>query len=138
VTAGESFPPVDRHPPGRRLMALGCVLMASFFQPYRCQQFYSRSKMSYMNDQKNKQQQPQQGNKQNSQQPGQQDPSNQHSSKQSGPSQGGNMKNKNQSHGGDIKEGDIENPDKQPDKKIKIDDNPDETQKKVPNMHNKH
>lgn len=89
-----------------------------------------------MSDQKNKQQQPQQGNKQNSQQPGQQNPSNQQSSKQSQPSHGGDMKGRNQ--GGDIGEGDIEHPDQQPDKKVRIDDNPDETQKKVPNMHSKH
>ena len=90
-----------------------------------------------MNDQKNKQQQPQQGNKQNSQQPGQQNPSNQQSSKQSQPQHGGDVKNRNQS-GGDIQEGDIEHPDQQPDRKVKIVDNPDETHKKVPNMHNKH
>ena len=88
-----------------------------------------------MNDQKNKQQQPQQGNKQN--QPGQQNPPGQQSSsKQSATGQGNNMKNK--SHGGDISEGDIEHPDQQPDKKVTIDDNPDETQRKVPNMQNRH
>jgi hypothetical protein len=45
---------------------------------------------------------------------------------------------KNSKHGGDVEEGDIEHPDQQPDKKVKIDDNPDETQRKVPNMHSKH
>jgi hypothetical protein len=88
-----------------------------------------------MSDQKNKQQQPQQGNKQSGQVPGQQP---QQGNKQSGrvPSQDGNMKNSKQSE--DIEEGDIEHPDQQPDKKVKIGDNPDETQKKVPNMHSKH
>ena len=97
-----------------------------------------------MSDQKNKQQQPQQGNKQSGQVPGQQP---QQGNKQSGrvpgqqtpssqPPQSGNMKNSKNS--GDIEEGDIEHPDQQPDKKVTIDDNPDETQKKVPNMHNKH
>jgi hypothetical protein len=109
-----------------------------FFSPINVNSFIHDLKSAIMNDQKNKQQQPQQGNKQNSEQPGKQNPSNQPSSKQSGPVQGGNMKNKNQSHGGDIEEGDIEHPDQQPDKKVTIDDNPDETQKKVPNMHNKH
>ncbi len=70
-----------------------------------------------MNDQKNKQQQsPQQGNKQ--------DP------------QSGKVKSRVQ--GDDIQEGDIEHPDQQPDRKVTIDDNPDETQKKVPNMQSKH
>jgi hypothetical protein len=114
--------------------------VASFFQPYQRQPFYLRPKKAIMKDQKNKQQQPQQGNKQNSQQAGHQNPSNQQSSKQSNPSQGGNMSNRNKNAGdmaNDIGEGDIEHPD-QPDKKVEIDDNPDETQRKIPKMHDKH
>jgi hypothetical protein len=75
-----------------------------------------------MSDQKNKQQQPQQDNKQSGRVPGQ--------------PQGGNMKNSKQSE--DVEEGDIEHPDQKPGKKVTIDDNPDETQKKVPNMQGKH
>jgi hypothetical protein len=82
-----------------------------------------------MSDQKNKQQQPQQDNKQSGRVPGQHTPSGK-------PSQDGKMKNNKQSE--DVEEGDIEHPDQKPGKKVTIDDNPDETQKKVPNMHGKH
>jgi hypothetical protein len=87
-----------------------------------------------MSDQKNKQQQPQQGNKQ--QQPPQDNKQSGRVPGQQTPSQSGNIKNSK--HSSDIGEGDIEHPDQQPDKKVTIDDNPDETQKKVPNMHGKH
>jgi hypothetical protein len=115
--------------PWRRLLLRLRFLWHHFFSLTPVNSFIHELKNSYMSDQKNKQQQPQQGNKQ--QQP-------QQDNKQSGrvPSQGGNMKSSKQ--GGDVEEGDIEHPDQQPDKKVKIDDNPDETQKKVPNMHSKH
>jgi hypothetical protein len=122
--------------PWRRLLLRLRFRWHHFFSLTPVNSFIHELKSSYMSDQKNKQQQPQQGNKQSGQVPEQQTPSHQQSSKQSQPSQSGNMKNSK--HGGDIGEGDIEHPDQQPDKKVKIDDNPDETQKKVPNMQSKH
>jgi len=75
-----------------------------------------------MNDQKNKQQHPSQhGGKQDNDQQGQK------------PNKQDQDKQKDKQH----VQGDVKQPD-QPDKKTQIDDNPDETKKKIPNMQNKH
>lgn len=93
-----------------------------------------------MKDEKNKQQQPQQpqqsdtGQKKNTgpdssgQRPTEKDPSK---------TSHDNSRKAGMQQPMDVGEGDIENPDQkeQPGKKINIDDDPDQTKKKVPNMH---
>jgi hypothetical protein len=84
--------------------------------------------MSGMNDQKNKQQQPSQhSGKQDSGQQGQK------------PNKQDQDKQQDKQHVQDRRhvQGDMNQPD-QPDKKTQIDDNPDETKKKIPNMEKKH
>ena len=110
-----------------------------------------------MNDQKNKQQQPQ-GNQKNQgsedqsksgQQGGgqQQGGSQQHGSGQ--PGKGQQMPHNTATKSGNTDDkhkqqqpvgSDIENPDQEndPDKKVNISDDPDQTKKKVPNMHKDH
>jgi hypothetical protein len=83
--------------------------------------------MICMNEQKNKQQQPQQGNKQDKDM-------NQQGQKSSGQDKDINQQGKQDKQH-------IQNQTKQPnqpDKRTEIDDNPDETKKKIPNMENKH
>jgi hypothetical protein len=82
-----------------------------------------------MNEQKNKQQQPQQGNKQDKDMSQQGQKPNKHDQD----------KQQDKQHVQDRRhvQGDMNQPD-QPDKKTQIDDNPDETKKKIPNMEKKH
>jgi len=89
-----------------------------------------------MNDQNNKQQQPQQGNKQDNNQQGQHSTSNPQNS-QSQSKSDTQSKADRQDDDDDSVKGGMNQPGK-PDKKTQIDDNPDETQKKIPNMQNKH
>ena len=89
-----------------------------------------------MNDQKNKQQQPKQGNKQDNDQQRQgssSNPQNSHSSSKSDSQGKGNKQDSDE----EVRKGGINQPG-QPDKRTEIDDNPDETKKKIPNMQNKH
>jgi len=107
-----------------------------------------------MNDQKNKQQQPGQGNEKNQNKTGQpggqsgqmqgnqqqgsqpqgssQQPGSQQSDKQQMPHKGNMADTKREQPMGS----DIENPDRDndPEKKVNIDDDPEQTKKKVPNM----
>jgi hypothetical protein len=112
-----------------------------------------------MSDQKNKQQQPQQGNEKNQSksgmpQGGEQQGNQQRSGQPQGSKQqpqgskqqpqGSQQSNSQTSHKGNMADtnreqpigSDIENPDRDndPDKKVSIDDDPEQTRKKVPNM----
>jgi hypothetical protein len=80
---------------------------------------FNELKISFMKDQKNKQQQPDQGGKHNANQHGDQTPANSHG------------KSSNQ-HKSDMQGSDDD------EKRTEIDDNPGETKKKIPNMQNKH
>jgi hypothetical protein len=79
-----------------------------------------------MNDHKIKAQQPRQGNKQDKEM------------NQNGQTQPGHKSNTNEDQDRQRMKSDIENPDQPDTRKNEIDDNPDETKKKIPNMHGKH
>ena len=85
-----------------------------------------------MKDEKNKQPQPQQPQQQQHGNTGSKKDT-EHPSKTSH----NNPRKDEMRHPTDSGEGDIENPDQkeQPGKKLNIDDDPDQTKKKVPNMH---
>jgi hypothetical protein len=87
-----------------------------------------------MNDQKNKQQQPQQGKKQDKEmnQQGQKSTKQDQDKQQDNP-QDKQLGKQNKPH----LHGEMNQPD-QPDKRTHIGDNPDETKKKIPNMENRH
>lgn len=99
-----------------------------------------------MSDQKNKQQQPQQGNEKNQSKSGMpQDNEQQGNQQRSGQPQGsGQQSNSQTPHKGNMADtkreqpmgSEIENPDRDndPDRKVNIDDDPEQTKKKVPNM----
>ena len=98
-----------------------------------------------MSDQKNKQQQPQQGNEKNQSKSAMpQDNEQQGNQQRSGQSQGSGQQLGQVPHKGNMADtkreqpmgSDIENPDRDndPDRKVSIDDDPEQTKKKVPNM----
>ena len=82
-----------------------------------------------MSEQKNKPQQPQQGNKQDKDM-------NQQGQKSNKLDQDKHHDKHHDKHQGK-QHGEMNQPD-QPDKRTQIDDNPDETKKKIPNMENRH
>lgn len=116
--------PWNLFPAPRGFPLHGIIFSASFDEK---DDFLNLLKNKYMNEQKNKQQ-PQQDNEKNQ--------------NKSGQAEGSQMQGNQQQQAGGQRPGkrqmgaDIENPDREndPEKKINIDDDPDQTKKKVPNM----
>jgi hypothetical protein len=111
-----------------------------FFSPISDNSIVNEQKQSHMTDQKNKQQQPQQGNKQNSSQSGQGHQSQGHQPKGNHSSDGSQSKSgKAKTAMPDSDEDPVREADFGGDKTdTEINDNPEETKKKIPNMQHKH